>query len=87
MSPRRHLSIALIFILIGVAIGFFGLGFFILTYLNKLPSIVQFIVMSGCGIAGFFISKSVFINFISAACPICVDRIYPERNWDYPEWR
>ena len=84
MSPRRHLSIALIFTLIVVVLGFFGLGFFILTYLNELPSVVQFIVMSGCGMVGFFIAKYFFTNCISATCPKCKSSTYPERNWISP---
>lgn len=84
MSPKRHASIALALVFVGFGVGFFGLGFSLLILLRDVPKYGQFLILMICGMIGFYIVKFIFSKVISAVCPKCQSKIYPQGTWEVP---
>jgi len=84
MCPKRHLSIALALVFVGFGVGFFGLGFSLLILLRDVPEYGQFLILMMCGMIGFYIVKVIFSKGISAVCPKCQSKIYPQGTWEVP---
>jgi len=76
VSIKWHLRAYQISSFLGIALGFFGLGFLIVVYFENLPGWVQFAVMSASLIVVYFVVHLIFTRVLGAVCPQCGKAIF-----------
>jgi hypothetical protein len=85
VTINTHLVVALTSSFLGFAVGFFGLGFFVLVILADVPRLAQAAVMFGSGVVSFWVVKVIFTKVVFARCPSCrVGKVFPVGSWVAP---
>lgn len=76
MKVEAHARAYLVASVLGLIIGFFGLGFAILVRLGNLPPWLQAVVLGTSMVIGWLVVHVLFSRVVGAACPGCGRPVY-----------